>query len=369
MSKDRNFRGCWACRYKKRKCDELTPICSLCLKHGGECCYDIRLSWLPENMHIVENDQLKVTSQPFKTKMSKERFKEMTELKCSSHTLERESFTISARRFKVYDNTISCIHKDRHGKKIYDWRWVDDRMSFLLAELESRTSAQSVLETTNCGPFSIFGLYNDVSSKTTNHRAKAKYTSNHKAGHEISMFFSNNWNDLIAQAGDNYSLHDKDFLRIFKKSLQSVVFDSSFPKAVIKTCFNTNYWAGLLSKFSKRFQSAIVFLLYLQNVEGYQLMIQRWIKAQFEIEDLDIPILVHLSHVSGSDRQMMQHIRGLLESHQPYSLVHEIVVDRLKTQLSSDLFCYPSPQSSTDFNEIIGIGWDINDNYMKLEVM
>lgn len=81
----RTFTGCWACRFKKRRCDENRPICSLCAKHGDNCSYDIRLMWLEENIYKVRKHSLisslqarKSKSKPLCQKISKSRFKQMT---------------------------------------------------------------------------------------------------------------------------------------------------------------------------------------------------------------------------------------------------------------------------------------------------
>lgn len=181
MSKDRNFTGCWACRFKKRKCDERKPICSLCLKHGVECCYDVRLSWLPENMYVVKDNELGVISGNSNRRMSKEKFKELTNLKYDSPISESASFTISARRFKVYDNSRKCVHEDNRGADVYDSKHVDEKLSIFLDGLEESEEFQS-------GPFTKFKIQQQVSVRKCDPAQILK-----SLWHDHSYQLSNNW--------------------------------------------------------------------------------------------------------------------------------------------------------------------------------
>ncbi|KAH3903395.1 Thi2p SCDLUD_001030 [Saccharomycodes ludwigii] len=178
--KTRNFTGCWACRYKKRKCDETRPICSLCVKHNDSCEYDVKLIWSNYNLYTVnEQDKLctihnnthstitivpQANKQNFGDNNTTFKNNNNNNSKCKK-IQSSNSYTISDRRYKVYKNQQnSLIHgakcKSDNGNAYQ--ACVNEKMNFLLQELESQiVSAKHIVSNTNttffqCGPFGCF---------------------------------------------------------------------------------------------------------------------------------------------------------------------------------------------------------------------
>ncbi|AJP83379.1 BAK_1a_G0004230.mRNA.1.CDS.1 [Saccharomyces cerevisiae] len=177
-TKGRTFTGCWACRFKKRRCDENRPICSLCAKHGDNCSYDIRLMWLEENIYKVRKHSLisslqarKSKSKPLCQKISKSRFKQMTHFRqlspptsdCedSVHEASKETtppndntFTISVRRLKIYNNAVASVFGSMTNRD-YTQKRIDKKLDELLNMVENDISVVNL----NCskhGPYSVF---------------------------------------------------------------------------------------------------------------------------------------------------------------------------------------------------------------------
>ena len=49
--RSKTFTGCWTCRARKVKCDEVRPCCRQCGQKGLECeGYDVRLQWVAPEM-------------------------------------------------------------------------------------------------------------------------------------------------------------------------------------------------------------------------------------------------------------------------------------------------------------------------------
>ncbi|CAI4055922.1 hypothetical protein SKDZ_02G3460 [Saccharomyces kudriavzevii ZP591] len=185
-TKGRTFTGCWACRFKKRRCDENRPICSLCAKHGDNCSYDIRLMWLEENIykvrkHLLINSMQAGKSKPACQKISKDRFKEMTHFRqlspptsdCedSTQASDREAglpndntFTISVRRLKIYNNAVASVFGSTANRN-YNQKHIDKKLDQLLSMVEKDIS----IVNPNCskhGPYSVFKA-NPAATATT----------------------------------------------------------------------------------------------------------------------------------------------------------------------------------------------------------
>ncbi|CCF59384.1 hypothetical protein KAFR_0G03520 [Kazachstania africana CBS 2517] len=160
----RAFTGCWACRLKKRKCDEVKPVCSLCSKHNDPCSYDIRLMWLDNNLFKTNHKtgafecfSLEKGTEKEKS-ISKKKFMELLEFGTDyTNDNDFESFTISARRFKTYNNMVSSVYYDDRTKKFnYDQKYVDWKLSLLLDELEESVKLTSSQYDIKKGPFLVF---------------------------------------------------------------------------------------------------------------------------------------------------------------------------------------------------------------------
>ncbi|QLL32676.1 hypothetical protein HG536_0D01980 [Torulaspora globosa] len=196
----RTFTGCWACRFKKRRCDELKPRCSLCVKHNDSCCYDVRLIWLDENIYKragrrsnkLESLATLRSDTRKKRKISKQRFKALTqyralsppnsdcESECGSDdqctikqelevSLEEEplrqgrkrtrasddSFTISIRRLKIYDNAVASVYGSSKNRR-YDQKHVNEVLTELLNKLEPSDGKNVCCTEERQGPFGKF---------------------------------------------------------------------------------------------------------------------------------------------------------------------------------------------------------------------
>lgn len=182
----RTFTGCWACRFKKRRCDEKKPRCSLCVKHNDECCYDVRLIWLDENLYRRRGGVLVSSStrgSAGRRKISRQRFKRLTQYKSLSpptsdgeekekvkveevgeeggmaqRTEPPDSFTISVRRLRIYDNAVHSVYGppgDRH----YGQKYVNNVLNGLLDRLEEdENKDDSCCVDKRRGPFGKFSV-------------------------------------------------------------------------------------------------------------------------------------------------------------------------------------------------------------------
>ncbi|GAV51493.1 hypothetical protein ZYGR_0AD06760 [Zygosaccharomyces rouxii] len=195
--KGRTFTGCWACRLKKRRCDERRPQCTLCAKHNDSCCYDVKLVWLDENLHKVVRGKYKTRAQllgdRYHRRMSKEDLKslvrggispvsEIDEIEASrsssissnssgsssssscggysnsgSHNSgdnknDGGSFTVSVRRLKIYNNAVASVY-GRIGNRNYNQRHVNQVLDRMLNHLEAAGPRREAKE----GPFTFFG--------------------------------------------------------------------------------------------------------------------------------------------------------------------------------------------------------------------
>ncbi|KAK4123499.1 hypothetical protein N657DRAFT_655913 [Parathielavia appendiculata] len=52
-NKARTRTGCWTCRRRRKKCNELRPVCGNCLRKGAACEWGVRLSFRDENIRTV----------------------------------------------------------------------------------------------------------------------------------------------------------------------------------------------------------------------------------------------------------------------------------------------------------------------------
>ncbi|GAV56375.1 hypothetical protein ZYGR_0BB01520 [Zygosaccharomyces rouxii] len=192
--KGRTFTGCWACRLKKRRCDERRPQCSLCVKHNDSCCYDVKLVWLDENLHKVAKGKYKTRAQLLgdrhHRRMSKEDLKslvrgyaspinELDDTETSSNSSSSSSssysghsnsgtssngesksdsgsFTVSVRRLKIYNNAVESVY-GRVGKRNYSQRHVNYVLDRMLNHLEVAGPDKEAKE----GPFTFFGASMD----------------------------------------------------------------------------------------------------------------------------------------------------------------------------------------------------------------
>ncbi|SCU77910.1 LADA_0A02828g1_1 [Lachancea dasiensis] len=221
----RTFSGCWACRFKKRRCDEKKPVCSLCLLHGDKCSFDVRLIWQNENTfsvnkarELVSWKELKNLSRRSKSyRISKRDFCKMTQFRQMSPpnsgdeddgvirnddglgvevkstdpaALENDggalgayenneershdqgsSFTISVRRLKIYQNALDCVHRKNDGHLDFDQGFVNDRLSSLLTCLEEGRESSPICRS---GPFGLFTVKLEDSTSMKKHKAVAE---------------------------------------------------------------------------------------------------------------------------------------------------------------------------------------------------
>ncbi|CAL9736887.1 thiamine biosynthesis regulatory protein [Monosporozyma servazzii] len=177
--KERTFTGCWSCRLKKRRCDVGKPVCSLCAKNHISCSYEVRLVWSEENIYkssdkniidLLQHDKRKnkVTTQR-KYGLSKSEFKDIiySKQKMNPHNFNyqaddknnEQAFTISVRRFQVYDNEIKSVFGyGNKNARVYDQKVIDRKLNMLLNQLD-RTVEDSLKPNsieTQQGPFKVF---------------------------------------------------------------------------------------------------------------------------------------------------------------------------------------------------------------------
>lgn len=199
--KERTFTGCWSCRLKKRRCDIGKPVCSLCAKNDIPCSYEVRLIWSEENIYkssdtdivdVLQNDKKKnkVTKQR-KSGLSKREFKDIinsnqpsSSQSSNSHNSDKnneQGFTISVRRFQVYDNEIKSVFGyGSKNSRVYDQKIIDKKLNLLLNQLEQTVENSldlSYIETQQ-GPFNVFhstfpnnspnSVYNDFEESLSN---------------------------------------------------------------------------------------------------------------------------------------------------------------------------------------------------------
>lgn len=162
----RTFTGCWTCRLRKRRCDLVKPVCSSCQKRGDACSYDIKLIWQPVNMLNLSNTHVNNGRKYTGKRLSKNKFKQIMELHRANEkdTNCANSFTISVRRFRVYDNCIKSVYGGKSRERSYDSRIVDERLDSLLNELQLQIDNQYDYEFKS-GPFNAFSITrkNDIS--------------------------------------------------------------------------------------------------------------------------------------------------------------------------------------------------------------
>ncbi|KAK5963278.1 Thi2p PWA37_004992 [Arxiozyma heterogenica] len=158
--KERTFTGCWSCRLRKRRCDVRRPVCTLCAKHDLPCSYEVRLVWLEENIYKTTDDDIidvlhldkkrnKVTKNR-KHGLSKNEFKDIIHLnrpidsKPSPRdtTNNDQSFTISVRRFQIYDNEVESVFGPA-PIKCYDQKIIDRKLTCLLNALENEVESNN----------------------------------------------------------------------------------------------------------------------------------------------------------------------------------------------------------------------------------
>ncbi|SCU81223.1 LAFA_0C03422g1_1 [Lachancea sp. 'fantastica'] len=229
----RTFTGCWACRFKKRRCDERKPHCSLCLLHGDKCCYDVRLVWQNENIFSVNEAKELITWKKLKklcrtsnkSRMSKQEFCRRTHFRelsppnsddegtgrdddkiydselqnwdnnnnnnnnninndnsDSGEDEKTTSFTISVRRLKLYENALDCVH----GKKTKDYsqKFVNQQLSELLTALEEQSRNG---EYSGSGPFHVFKQESPEQSRSLKQASTSFHSSSSKSDNASSV--------------------------------------------------------------------------------------------------------------------------------------------------------------------------------------
>ncbi|AEY97650.1 FAFL033Wp [Eremothecium gossypii FDAG1] len=218
----RCFTGCWACRFKKRRCDEGVPFCALCVKHGDACSYDVRLVWLEENMLLVSrtDGQMRscaVRAPAARRGLSKSEFQTLAQYRrrqaglslAAQDDATQSSFTISLRRLKVYDNAVEAIH----GRpRRYEAGHVVRRLEQCLQQIEAGPPGSA-------GPYGAFPLRPaDIAREAAVGRRALAET-----------FFAHHWWPLIS-ACDNVVLHNVAYAQWIAAHVSAVAHDTQdFP--------------------------------------------------------------------------------------------------------------------------------------------
>ncbi|CDO95797.1 unnamed protein product [Kluyveromyces dobzhanskii CBS 2104] len=299
-------------------------------------------------MYVVKDNELGVVKDHSHRRMSKERFKELTNLKYDSPISESASFTISARRFKVYDNCRRCVHQDELGTEVYDSRHVDEKLSKFLEVLDVRDQSR-------CGPFTKFKLKQQAVGKKC----------------DPVQILKTLWAENSYQLSNNWCLTEPEYLHNFQQDLQKVLIQSDFPRNVINTNLDAQSWSRLVPKLPKRYQSVVMFFLYAQNIKGYQQVLLDWIYRRPAFNSLDFPILVQLCQCQSANRSTLIYLRNVTAQYKPESRTNENISKLIKMEIEQyitaiDLSSLPTPILDAFTSNV---EWDNMDNYMKLQVM
>lgn len=337
-TKGRTFTGCWACRLKKRRCDESRPQCSLCKKHNDSCCYDVKLVWLDENIHKVAHGKYKTRAQLIgdgqHRRMSKEDLKslvrgyispisELDDIETSSSNSssysghgsggsntnnesknESGSFTVSVRRLKIYNNAVESVY-GRVGKRNYSQRHVNYVLDRMLNHLEIASPCKEARE----GPFTFFNVKLD----------SKKYDKSPLASESLSLLptartsvYLNHWidTDLTAlfwlQRQDPILSSDKFrnwYLDYIRRTV-SVEFCQSIQESLTP--------AFLKTYFPQWFSIALTIMIASQ---GYtielKLELETWVLEQKALQAFMLPA-ISMAVVYSQSYQILCHCNNLL---------------------------------------------------------
>ncbi|AET38009.1 Thi2p Ecym_2263 [Eremothecium cymbalariae DBVPG len=332
-SKARSFTGCWACRFKKRRCDERRPFCSLCTKHGDSCSYDVRLMWLQENMFRVSRKDGRLESEAAGTdgrrreRLSKKEFRQLTQFRGhggdnraleqqqrqretqtvgqvgesisrsarreqgedESEEENRDSFTISVRRLKVYDNAVRVIHGT---PRRFDARYVEEQLERNLKKLDAGHIGQA-------GPYSAIwferfkgrvdkgrvrsmGSVGGKDGSVGGRGAGCTGTSCDSCGRQVgeqvgkedrqllAAFFPEHWNMLISKF-NNTVLQNTEYVKWLSGHVQSLAANEmELPRELLRELMSTRNidirkWLQRVEMRSTEIRSVCYLLLMLKT--------------------------------------------------------------------------------------------------------
>lgn len=312
-------------------------------------------------MYVLDNNQLEVVKDCATNRMSKEQFKKLTQLKHLNETMERESFTISARRFKVYDNSLKSIHYQNSNKYNYDSKWVDAQLTKLLTLLDGKKS--------HSGPFRKFRAHNSkVCRRSPN---KQIGTSSYNRQLIVEEFFKSQWPRLINNS-NNWCLDNTQYATLIRDNIKACILGKDFPLGVLGTYLSADCWEKEIHKLPVRYQSVVIFLLYLQNTNGHMLIVRQWLERQTSINLLDFPIIVYISGAYRMEKFINEHIEMMLIQYRPQSdLDLELSTSILAQTNNHNAHLWQSlpHQNRSDSDFLTGMEWDVSEPHMSLEVM
>lgn len=264
----RTFTGCWPCRFKKRRCSESKPVCSLCEKHGDRCSYDVRLMWLDDNLYVPfgsrmvnlvkynnaimktssnNNNNNNIHKSHRRKKLSKENFRQLMKFKdtipsdLTNNMTQDDTFTISVRRLKIYDNAVQSVFGDY---KLFDQKIIDKRLHRFLDLLDDDIQRNHKLDYRR-GPFSIINcsslksysfkskpdeFESYLNSTTEDHNFKILVDASSDADQHIGSNIDNNEINNIPDREATLPLCDLNYpdmlTDLTPKSMESVPMDS-----------------------------------------------------------------------------------------------------------------------------------------------
>lgn len=350
-TKARSFTGCWACRFKKRRCDENKPFCSLCLRHGDQCSYDIRLVWQNENIFSVnENKELvswkklrNLCKQPNRNRISRRRFRQMTQFrqisppnsddedsdkKDAAHddgesdedrdekndSSKKNTFTISVRRLKIYDNALDCVHGQTD--KNFDQRFVDQQLGQLLTKLES---SSQVAGDDRSGPFCVFKV--DSFKKRNDSKKPVISRTSHETHNELSSlpntpisetnsflamrlstaeatskFLSHHWPNLLLANDTNFCLQQPAYVKWLTTHIGSMghLLHPDFLEELMNGSVDSSKWLSMIPHFSMECQALYLVLLVMAEREKDMVdFVSRWVLSQTQVSYLSFPLIAH----------------------------------------------------------------------------
>ncbi|CCE65891.1 hypothetical protein TPHA_0N01100 [Tetrapisispora phaffii CBS 4417] len=178
----RKFTGCWACRFKKKKCNEQRPQCTLCIQHGNHCSYDVKLIWLENNMYKLDTNSQMEHSDNIKETDTVEQYYNSNiisnDKNMADHvkTYKNKKFTISIRRLKIYDNAVPSVYGPVEGRD-YRQDTVEAILDDMLFKLENISELDGYVSG-HQGPFHVFSNNYKKSNGIVKHSVTKKTPSN-----------------------------------------------------------------------------------------------------------------------------------------------------------------------------------------------
>lgn len=344
MLKRRTFTGCWACRFKKRRCDEERPKCALCLKHGDSCSYDVKLIWLGVNMYQLRNNRLINLRDTYK-RISKEQFKKSTKVRYLNNfgqynNLENEgdseSFTVSLRRSKVYNNALPCIHGD---EKNHDSKFVDQQLNYYLKQLKSEYVHLD-------SPFHVLSFDERADNSYDPMILKLLFpVFNVEEDDILRVFFSEYWKNLLKNHTGSF-IRDKNYTMLILDFIKDKFHDFSLLRFLLldikSNSVDMGYWLNEINSIQLGYRGIFYFLLSLfsKSSEFYE-KIAWWFLERNSINIIDYSLIEIILHQIPTSADFLVHCITLIDNvTDELPLQIEQLILQLKIRVCTNLVHY-----------------------------